>query len=128
MATSTFRSQMREVELTQRLLLILFAESLGVGLAVWMEKFLSVLLPGRFDFRRAKFSEPRDFGLFNTIGAKRPLMPNSDKRELEMEPVGGRRPDDGLERELNSFSELEGGVCTMCAPGEAQSGRSLVRI
>jgi hypothetical protein len=26
--------------------------------------------------------------------------------------------DDGLEREFNSFNQLEGGVCTMCAPRE----------
>jgi hypothetical protein len=25
---------------------------------------------------------------------------------------------DGLEREFNSFNRLEGGVCTMCAPGD----------
>jgi hypothetical protein len=26
-------------------------------------------------------------------------------------------PDDGLEREFRIFNQLEGGVCTTCAPG-----------
>jgi hypothetical protein len=26
--------------------------------------------------------------------------------------------DDGLEREFNFFNVLEGGMCTMCAPGD----------
>ena len=28
--------------------------------------------------------------------------------------------DDGLEREFKFFNELEGGVCTTCAPGDQE--------
>ena len=52
LATYAFGSQVREVERIQRQLLALFAESLSLGLAVWIEQFLAALLPGRFKFRR----------------------------------------------------------------------------
>src|ERR1700750_778168 len=59
-ATSVFGSRMKRqgrlVDLgrkrLQRQLLILFAESLKIGFAVWIERFLAALLPGRFKFGR----------------------------------------------------------------------------
>src|ERR1700761_472392 len=59
-ATSMFGSRMKRhgllVDLRrkrlQRQLLILFAESLKIGFAVWIERFLAALLPGRFKFGR----------------------------------------------------------------------------
>jgi hypothetical protein len=52
MTTSTFRSQAREVGQTQRLLLTLLAESLRKALAVWIEAFLTALLPRSFKLGR----------------------------------------------------------------------------
>ena len=52
LATYAFGSQVRLVERIQRQLLALFAESLSLGLAVWIEQLLAALLPGRFKFRR----------------------------------------------------------------------------
>jgi hypothetical protein len=36
--------------------------------------------------------------------------------------------DDGLEREFNFFNVLEGGVCTMCAPGDQRKSRDKQRV
>ena len=52
MATSTFRSQAREAERAERLLLALLAKSLRIGLAVWIEAFLAALLPRSFKLGR----------------------------------------------------------------------------
>src|SRR4051812_17649159 len=52
MTTSTFRSQAREVGQTQHLLLILLAERLRKALAVWIEAFLTALLPRSFKLGR----------------------------------------------------------------------------
>jgi len=52
MATSTFRSQAREVEQTQRLLRALLAKRLRTGLAVWIEAFLAALRPRRLKLGR----------------------------------------------------------------------------
>jgi hypothetical protein len=40
------------------------------------------------------------------------------QQQQHVRPPFFRRPDDGLERELDSFGESEGGVCMMCAPGD----------
>jgi hypothetical protein len=56
-AASAFGSQMKQeglvdlgLERLRRQLLILFAESLKVGFAVWVERLLAAFLPGRLKF------------------------------------------------------------------------------
>ena len=45
---SVFRSQVTEVGQTQRGLLVLFAESLGKSLAIWIKGISAALLPRSF--------------------------------------------------------------------------------